>query len=110
MIHTSITRNCVVFLSPRRQIRSAIYGSQIFDSNKWPTVLVLVRKVKEKPCNVEATVCESLCSTFKTSFEPHMHFTTNGYKHFSKTNLTNLRQHVPLKPFLIDQRDQGSIA
>ena len=30
MIHTSITRNCVVFLLTRRQTRSAIYGSQIF--------------------------------------------------------------------------------
>ena len=66
MIHTSITRNCVVFLLPRRQTRSAIYGSQIFDSHKWPTVLV--RKVKGKPRNFEANLCGSLYSTFKTSF------------------------------------------
>ena len=66
MIHTSITRNCVVFLLPRRLTRSAIYGSQIFDSHKWPTVLV--RKVKGKPRNFEANLCGSLYSTFKTSF------------------------------------------
>ena len=41
MIHTSIIRNCVVFLLPRRQTRSAtLYGSQVFDYHKWPTVLV----------------------------------------------------------------------
>ena len=55
MIHTSITRNCVVFLLPRRQTRSASYESQIFDSHKLPTVLV--RKVKGKPHNFEANVC-----------------------------------------------------
>ena len=38
MIHTIFTRNCLVFLLPRRLTRSAIYGSQIFDSHKWPTV------------------------------------------------------------------------
>ena len=66
MIHTSITRNCVVFLLPRRQSRSSNYGSQNFDSYKWPTVLV--RKAKGKPRNFEANVCGSLYSTFKTSF------------------------------------------
>ena len=66
MIHTSITRNFVVFLSPRRQTRSAIYGSQVFDSHKWLTVLV--RKVKGKRHNFEANVCGSLYSTFKKSF------------------------------------------
>ena len=69
MIHTSTTRNCVVFLLPRRQTRLAIYGSQIFDSHKWPTVLV--RKVRGKPRNFEANVCGSLYSTFKTSFYPY---------------------------------------
>ena len=48
----------MVFLLPRRQTRSAIYWSQIFDSHKWPTVLV--RKVKGKPRNFEANVCELL--------------------------------------------------
>ena len=63
MIHTNIMpRNCVVFLLPRRQTRSAIYGSQNFDSHKWPTVLV--RKVKRKPRNFKANVCGLLYSTF----------------------------------------------
>ena len=62
----SIARNCMVFLLPRGQTQSAIYGSQVFDSHKWPTVLV--RKVKGKPRNFEANLCGSLYSTFKTSF------------------------------------------
>ena len=66
MIHTSIIRNCVAFLLPRRQTRLASYGSQTFDSHKWPTLLV--RKVKGKPRNFEVNVCGSLYSTFKTSF------------------------------------------
>ena len=66
MIHTSITKNCVVCLLPRRQTRSAIYGSQIVDFYNRP--IVLVRKVKGKPRNFEANVCGSLYSTFKTSF------------------------------------------
>ena len=39
-----------------------------FDSHKWPTVLV--DEVKGKPRNFEAYLCESLYSTFKTSFQP----------------------------------------
>ena len=62
-------RNCTVFLLPRRLARSAIYGSQIFDSQKWPNMLV--RKVKGKPRNLEANVCGSLYSTFKTSFQSY---------------------------------------
>ena len=46
MIHTSITKNCTVFLLLRELTRSAIYGSQKFDSHKWPTVFV--DEVKEK--------------------------------------------------------------
>ena len=44
-------RNCVVFFLPRQLTRSAIYGSQNFDSHKWPTVIV--RDTKGKPCNFE---------------------------------------------------------
>ena len=69
MIHTSITRNYVVFLLPSRQTQSVFYGSQVFDSHKWPTGFV--RKVKGKTCNFEANVCGSLYSTFKTSFYPY---------------------------------------
>ena len=62
MIHTGITRYCLVFLLPRRQTNTVT----IYDSHKKPTVLV--RKVKGKPCNIKANVCGSLYSTFKTSF------------------------------------------
>ena len=62
MIHTNMPRKWAVFLLPRRQTRSAIYGSQMFDAHKWPTVLV--RKVKGKPRNFEANWCRSLYSTF----------------------------------------------
>ena len=47
----------MAFLLPRRQTWLAIYGSQIVESHKWPTVLV--RKVNEKPRNFEANVCGS---------------------------------------------------
>ena len=59
MVHTSITRNCVVFVLSRRQTRSA-------NSNKWLTVFV--RKAKGKPRYFEENVCGSLYSTFKASF------------------------------------------
>ena len=69
MIHTSITQNCTVFFLRRELSRSAIYGSQIFDSHKWPTVLV--DEVKGKPCIFEACLCGSLYSTFTRSFYPY---------------------------------------
>ena len=69
MIHTNLPRNCVVFLLLCELTRSAIYGSQKFDSHKWPTVLV--DEVKGKPCNFEACLCGSLYSTFTTSFYPY---------------------------------------
>ena len=40
MIHTNVPRNCVVFLSLCELTRSAIFGSQKFDSHKWQTVFV----------------------------------------------------------------------
>ena len=58
MIHTSITQNCTVFILRRELTRSAIYGSQIFDSHKWPTVFV--DEVKRKPRNFKAYLCRSL--------------------------------------------------
>ena len=88
MIHTSITRNCTIFLLPPWQTRLAIYGSQIFDSHKWSSVSV--RKVKGKPRNFEPNVCVKHLSN-------HMHFITNGYKRISKTNSTNPKQRVPLR-------------
>jgi hypothetical protein len=49
MIHTNLPRNCVVFLLLCKLTRSAIYGSQKFDSHKWPTVLVdeVIRKTEQ---------------------------------------------------------------
>ena len=74
-------RNCTVFLLPRRLLRSAIYGSQVFDSHKWLTVLV--RTVKGKLRNFEANLCGSLYPTFKTSFEPYAFYLKKiGYKRF----------------------------
>ena len=59
---------------PRRLTRSAIYGSHIVYSHKWPAVLV--SKAKRKPHNFEANLCGPLYSTF-TSFQ-QMHFITNS--------------------------------
>ena len=57
MIHTNMPRKYTVSFLPRRLTRSAIYmytyGSQIFDSHKWPTVLHVIRRVKGKPRNFE---------------------------------------------------------
>ena len=69
MIHTSIDHNCTVFLLRRELTRPAIYGSQNFDSHKWPTVLV--DEVKGNPCNFEVCLCGSLYSTFKTPFQTY---------------------------------------
>ena len=66
MIHTSITQNCTVFILRPELTRSALYGSKIFDSHKWPTVFV--DEAKRKPRNFEARLCVSLYSTFTTSF------------------------------------------
>ena len=60
MSHIRNTQNCTVFILGRELTRSAIYGSQKFDSQKWPTVLV--DKIKRKPRNFEAYLCRSLPS------------------------------------------------
>ena len=72
MIHTNMPLICTVFLLPRRLTRSAIYGSPIFESHKWPSVLL--RAVKGKPCNLEACLCGSLYSTFTASFYPYVFY------------------------------------
>ena len=77
MIHTTMPRNCAVILLHRQLKRSAIYGSQIFDSHNRQTVLIL--KVKGKPRNFEAMLCGSLYILLK-HLSNHMHFITNGYK------------------------------
>ena len=93
MIHTNMPRNCVVSLLPRRLTWSAIYGSQNFDSHKWPTELV--RKAKGKPRNFKAYLCGSLYSTLK-HLSNRVHFITNGYKRFFMTNSSDPWQRVPL--------------
>ena len=69
MIYTNLSRNCTVFLLLCKLTRTAIYGSQKFDSHKWPTALV--DEVKGNPCNFEACLCGSLYSTFTPSFYPN---------------------------------------
>ena len=71
MIHTNMPRNCMIFLG-RRYLTRTILWSQVFDSIKWPTVLVR----NGKPCIFEACLCWWLYST-------------------SLTNSTNPRQRVP---------------
>ena len=93
MVHTSLPQNCVAFLLLYQLTRSAIYGSQKFDSHKWPTVLV--DEVKGKPRNFEACLCRSLYSTFTTSFYPYALCIKKCFKRFSKTNSTDPRQRVP---------------
>ena len=94
MTHTSLPRNCVVFLLLFELTQLAIYGSQKVESHKRPTVLVY--EVKGKLCNFEACLC--VYSTFTVSFYPYAFYKKNGYKRFSKTNSTDPRQRVPLKP------------
>ena len=86
LIHTSIIPNCTVFLLRRELTR--------LDSTKWSTVFLWA--VKGTPCNFKACLFGSLYSTFKLSIYNHLHFITNGLKHFSKTNSTDPRQHIPL--------------
>ena len=84
----------MVFLLLCELTRSAIYGSQKFDSHKlWPTVLV--DEVKGKPCRV---IFVWIIVT--TSFYPCA-FITNGYKRFSKTNSTDPSQRVPLSTWKV---------
>ena len=54
-------------------------GSQIFESHIWPTVLV---RTEWKPRNFEATLCGSLYSTFKTSFQPYALYKKRLQTHF----------------------------
>ena len=89
IIHTSITRNCMVFLLPRRQTRSAIYG---------------LTPINGRPCCSQSKrnhailrhICVDHCILLLKHLSNHMHFITNGYKRFSKTNSTDPRQRVPL--------------
>ena len=96
MIQTSITRSSVVFLLPPRHTRSASNGSQVFDSHKWPTVLV--RNVKEKKQALSRHNCVDHCILLLEHLSKHMHLKKkNGYKRFSKTNSTDPTQSVSLR-------------
>ena len=94
MIHTNLPQNCVVFLLLCELTRSAIYGSQKFASHKWPTVFV--DEVKENHA-ISSDTCMDHYILLLKHLSNHMHFITNGYKRFSKTNSTDPRQRVPLK-------------
>ena len=83
MIHTSITRNCTVFLLRRELSRSAIYGSPNFDSHKWPTVSV--DRVNRKPRNFEAYM--QIIVLLLQYLSNHTHFTTNRYRTIFKDQL-----------------------
>ena len=91
MTNTNMPRNCTIFLLPRHLTWSPIYGSQIFDSHKWPTVLV--RTVTRKPRSFKENLCGSLYSTFKTSFQP---FYKKGLQMLLINQLVQSRQCVPL--------------
>ena len=94
MINPTSPRKCAVFLLPCRLTRSAISGSQIFDSNKWPTVSV--RRVNGKPRNFEENLCGSLYILLLKHLSTHMHFITNGYKRFLYSNSSDPRPRVSL--------------
>ena len=79
VIYTNVPRNCVVFFLPRRLTWSVIYWSQIFDSKKWPTVLI--RNVKGNRAFFSDTCVDHYIVLVK-HLSNHMHFITNGFKHF----------------------------
>ena len=98
MINTNLPQNWVVFLLLCELTLSAIYGSQKFDSHKWPTVLVDEVKgkpVKGKPCNFETCLCGSLYSTFTTSFYPNA-FHNKRLQTLFKDQLDRSKATVPL--------------
>ena len=74
MVHTYLPRNCVVFLLLRELTRSVIYGSQKFDSHKWPTVLV-----KENHA-ISRHICVDHCILLLQHLSNHNDFITNGYR------------------------------
>ena len=95
MIHTSITRNCMVFILRRELTRSAIYGSQKFDSHKWLTVLV--DEVKRKPRNFKAYFCVDHCILLLQHLSNHIDFITNGYRTLFKDQLDRSKATCSLK-------------
>ena len=69
MIHTSITRNCVVFFLPRRLTRSAIMNGR-------PCQFATV---KENRAILSDTCVDHFIILLK-HLSNHMHFITNGYR------------------------------
>ena len=97
MIHTNLPWVCVVFLLLCELTPSAIYGpSKKIDSHKWRPWF-LVDEVQWKPRNFEWIIIHVFYFLKYLSY--HMHFITNGYKHFLKTNSSDPRQRVPLTEF-----------
>ena len=100
MTYTNIHRMCVVFLLHRRLTRSAICGSQIFAGhfpiNGRPCFFATLKENREIPRHV----CVDHYILLLNYLSNHMHFKTNGFKRFLKTNSTDPRQRVPLIPGL----------
>ena len=91
-IHTSITRNCTSFYVATSMLtRSA---TQHFGSTNWPTRVS--SRVKGKSCNFETCLCVSLYILLLRYLSNHIHFITNGFKRFPKTNSPAPGQRVPL--------------
>ena len=88
MIHTSITQNCTVFILRRELTRSAI-GSKKCDSHG--------RRGKRKTVQFRGMFVWTIVFYFYNIFLTIMHFTTNGFNCFLKTNSADPRQRVPLK-------------
>ena len=84
MIHTSLPQNCVVFL-----LLCELRWSAIINGRPCQTT-----RLKENRA-ISRHVCVDHCILLLQHLSTHMHFITNGYKRFSKTNSTDPRQRVP---------------
>ena len=72
-------------------------NTQKLDSHKWPTAFS--RRGKRKTVQFRGMFVWIIVFYFYNNLSTHMHFITNGYKRFSKTNSTDPRQRVPLTIF-----------
>ena len=80
MIPTNLPRNWGFFLLLCKLTRLAIH--------KWPSMFV------DEVKGISSDTCVDHCILLLNYLSNHMHFITNGYKRFSKTNSTNPRQRV----------------
>ena len=95
-------RICMVFLVRRELTRHAILWSQVFDSIKWPTVLV--RKVNHA---ISRHICVDNYIILLKHLSNHIDFITNG---FSWTNSTvDSRHRFPLIKLQHTSNNTGSL-